>query len=71
LPPVENPKNPKIGPPYAACMIFRSKNGSYLGELEAEFETELKKALASASGPQVVLLDEKKPKVKNLVALSL
>jgi hypothetical protein len=45
-----------------ACTIFAFENRSYLGEFEAEF----KKALA-----QDVLFDGKKPKVENLVILSL
>jgi hypothetical protein len=36
-----------------------------------EFEAEFKKALARESGAQGVLFDEKKPKVENLVTLSL
>jgi hypothetical protein len=38
-----------------ACTIFAFENRSYLGEFEAEF----KKALASESGAQGVLFDEK------------
>jgi hypothetical protein len=47
--------------------IFAFENRSYLGEFEAEF----KKALARESGAQGVLFDEKKPRVENLVTLSL
>jgi hypothetical protein len=50
-----------------ACTIFVFENQSYLGEFEAEF----KKALAHKSGAQGVLSDEKKPRVENLVTLSL
>jgi hypothetical protein len=50
-----------------ACSIFEFENWSYLGE----FEAELKKALAHASGAQWVLFDEKKSRVKNLMTLSL
>jgi hypothetical protein len=46
---------------------FAFENRSYLGESEAEF----KKAVARESGVQGVLFDEKKPKVENLVTLSL
>jgi hypothetical protein len=46
---------------------FCVKNHAYLGEFEAGF----KKALSRESGPERVLFDEKKPKVKNLVTLSL
>jgi hypothetical protein len=48
-------------------MIFAFENRSYLGEFEAEF----KKALARESGAQGELFDEKKPRVKNLVTLSI
>jgi hypothetical protein len=51
-----------------ACTIFAFENRSYLGEFEAEFN----KALARESGAQGVLLfDEKKPRVENLVTQSL
>jgi hypothetical protein len=43
------------------------ENRSYLGEFEAEF----KKALAHESGALMVLFDDKKLKVENLVTLSL
>jgi hypothetical protein len=46
--------------------IFAFENRSYLGAFEAAF----KKALARESGAQGVLFDEK-PKVENLVTLSL
>jgi hypothetical protein len=49
-----------------ACTIFAFENRSYLGEFEAEF----KKALARESRAQGVLFDEK-PRVENLVTLSL
>jgi hypothetical protein len=45
--------------------IFAFENRSYLGE----FEAKLKKALARESGAQGVLM--KKPRVENLVTLSL
>jgi hypothetical protein len=47
--------------------IYDHIDRSYLGEFEAEF----KKALARESGAQGVLFDEKKPRVENLVTLSL
>jgi hypothetical protein len=47
-----------------ACTIFALEN---LGE----FEAGLKQALSRESGPEGVLFDEKKPKVKNLMTLSL
>jgi hypothetical protein len=50
-----------------ACTFFELENRSYLGEFEAEF----KKALDRETGAQGVLFDEKKPKVENLVTLSL
>jgi hypothetical protein len=50
-----------------ACKIFAFENRAYLGEFEAGF----KKALSCESGPEGVLFDGKKPKVKNLVTLSL
>jgi hypothetical protein len=50
-----------------AYTIFVFENRSYLGEFDAEF----KKALAHVSGAQEVLFDEKKPRVENLVTLSL
>jgi hypothetical protein len=50
-----------------ACTIFAFENRSYLGEFEAEF----KKAFARESGNQGVLFHEKKPRVGNLVTLSL
>jgi hypothetical protein len=46
---------------------FAFKNRSYLGEFEAEF----KMALALESRAQGLLFDEKKPKVENLLTLSL
>jgi hypothetical protein len=46
---------------------FAFENRSYLGEFEAEF----KKALARELGAPGVLFDNKKPKVENLVTLSL
>jgi hypothetical protein len=46
---------------------FCVQNRSNLGKFGAEF----KKALARESGAQGVLFDEKKPKVKNLMTLSL
>jgi hypothetical protein len=49
-----------------ACTMFAFENRPYLGEFEAEF----KKDLARESGAQGVLFDEK-PKVENLVTLSL
>jgi hypothetical protein len=62
---------------YTACTMhavsltpharFLRSNRSYLGEFEAEFN----KALARESGAQGVLFDEKKPRVENLVTLSL
>jgi hypothetical protein len=48
-------------------IIFAFENRSYLGEFEAEF----KKALARESGAQRVLFEFKKPRVENLVTLSL
>jgi hypothetical protein len=51
---------------YTACTIFASQNRSYLCDFEAEF----KKALARESRAQGVLFDEK-PRVENLVTLSL
>jgi hypothetical protein len=48
------------------CTICVFENRSHLDEFEAEF----KKALARESGAQGVLVD-KKPKVENLVTLSL
>jgi hypothetical protein len=48
-------------------MIFAFGNRSYLGDFEAEF----KKALARESGPRWYCLMGKKPKVENLVTLSL
>jgi hypothetical protein len=50
-----------------ACTIFGFEKRSYLGEFEAEF----KKAQGRESGAQVVLFDEKKSRVENLVTLSL
>jgi hypothetical protein len=50
-----------------AYTIFAFENRSYLGEFEAEF----KKALAGESWAEGVLFDEKKPRVENLVTLSL
>jgi hypothetical protein len=56
-----------------ALAAFKGKKGffvfvnrSYPGEFEAEF----KKALARESGAKGVWLDEKKPRVENLVTLS-
>jgi hypothetical protein len=43
-----------------ACTIFPFENRSYLGEFEEEF----KKALASESVAQGVLVDEKKQRSK-------
>jgi hypothetical protein len=51
----------------AACTIFAFENRSYLGDFNAEF----KKASARESGAQGVMFDEKKPRVENLVTLSL
>jgi hypothetical protein len=48
-------------------MIFTFENRSYLAEFKAEF----KKALARESEAQGILFDEKKPRVENLVTLSL
>jgi hypothetical protein len=50
-----------------ACTILAFENRYHL----SEFEAELKKALASETGAQGVLFDEKKPKVENLMTLSL
>jgi hypothetical protein len=47
-----------------ACGVIDT---AYLGEFEAEF----KKDLPCESGTQGVLFDEKKPRVENLVTLSL
>jgi hypothetical protein len=49
------------------CKTAMVCNRSILGEFEAEF----KKASARESWAQGVLFDEKKPRVENLVTLSL
>jgi hypothetical protein len=60
-------KNRACGVNDTACTILAFENLSSLGEFEAEF----KKTLARESGATGVLFDEKKPKVENLVTLSL